>query len=121
MPESVPMPLKTLLWRGWRKKCPQCGEGPLYKKWLAFREQCPNCGLKYVRDQGDILGPMVFIDRIFFLIPMVTVFCFCMPDAPPSLYIPSGAVMIILFVRTMPNRNGVCLAFDYYLRNHDNA
>jgi uncharacterized protein (DUF983 family) len=114
--EQNTLSLKTVLKRGWRKKCPRCGQGQIFKKFLTLHDECSNCGLVYLPDQGDLLGPMIFIDRVVFLIPMVTIFCFCVPHASPLVYIPTGALMTFLLVYTMPNRNGVCLAVDYYLR-----
>ena len=38
-------PLKPAVWRGWRRKCPQCGTGPLMKSYLKVRETCRKCGL----------------------------------------------------------------------------
>lgn len=102
--------------RGWRKKCPRCGKGPLFVRGLTLHDTCSECGLVYLPDQGDLLGPMIFFDRVLFLIPMVTIFCFCIPHSSPWVYLPSGAVMMILLIGTMPNRNGVFLAIDYYLR-----
>lgn len=88
----------------------------MFKRALTLHEQCAVCGLVFLEDQGDLLGPMILIDRFVFLIPMVTIFCFCIPHAPRAVYLPSGGLMLFLLFYTMPNRNGVCLAFDYYLR-----
>jgi len=114
--ERRDVPLKTLLWRGWRKRCPRCGEGPLYRRWLTLHDRCPVCGLRYLADQGDLFGLMVLVDRAFFLIPFITVFCFCLPNPRPWVYLVSCALMIFLLLFTLPNRNGASLAFDYYLR-----
>jgi hypothetical protein len=86
---------------------------------LKLRDNCPVCGLKYLRDQGDLLGPMVFIDRLFFLIPLVTLFCFCIPHAKPWFYIPFSILAVAVLILTLPNRNGVSLAFDYYFRRDE--
>lgn len=115
---SAPLPLKTLVWRGWRKRCPRCGQGPLFKRWLTLHQRCDHCDLEFLPDQGDLLGPMIFIDRVFFMIPIITVFCFIVPNAPAAVYFPCGCVMLVLLIFTMPNRNGACLALDYYLRNN---
>lgn len=48
-------------------KCPNCGEGSLYKSFLKLDEQCEHCGLDYgFADAGD--GPAVFVIMIVGLI-----------------------------------------------------
>src|SRR5689334_3309625 len=77
--QFVPYPipkLRTLLWRGWRKKCPQCGQGALYKRWLTLHERCPVCGLQYLANQGDLFGALMFLDRVLFIIPLIVLFYF---------------------------------------------
>ena len=44
---------------GLRSRCPRCGQGRLFKKFLELRERCESCGLSYTFiDTGD--GPAVF-------------------------------------------------------------
>lgn len=115
-----PLPdLKTLLKRGWRKKCPQCGEGDIYRRWLVLHERCSHCGLRYLTNQGDLFGPLIFFDRILFLIPFITVFYFRIWHPNLPLFLFAGGVMLYLLIFTMPNRNGLSLAFDYYLRRRE--
>jgi uncharacterized protein (DUF983 family) len=114
---SPPIPkLRTLLWRGWRKKCPQCGEGEIYQRWLKLREQCPECGLQYLPNQGDLWGPLLFLDRVLFIIPIIALFYFRIWHPNQFLFYLFGGIMIFVLVYTMPNRNGMSLAVDYLLR-----
>jgi len=113
--------LSTLLWRGWKKKCPRCGQGRLYQRWLTLNQRCSVCGLDYLQDQGDLFGPLVFFDRVLFLIPFIVVFGFVVKNPGPVVSVVSGGTMIYLLMFTLPNRNGACLAFDYYLRAKSEA
>jgi uncharacterized protein (DUF983 family) len=36
--------IRPALIRGWRRRCPHCGQGPLMKSYLAVRASCPVCG-----------------------------------------------------------------------------
>jgi len=38
-----PFSKKTALWRGLCGRCPNCGEGKLFKNYLTARERCENC------------------------------------------------------------------------------
>ena len=114
---NTPLPkLKTVLWRGWRLRCPQCGEGNIYKGWVSLHDRCPNCQLQYLRDQGDLWAYLVAADRALFIFPMVIMIYF-------RLYIPDSnwfyvlvVTLLIGFVWTLPHRNGMCLGVDYLIR-----
>ena len=36
-------PVWPAVWRGWRRRCPSCGSGPLLRGYLKVRDQCPVC------------------------------------------------------------------------------
>ncbi len=110
---SLP-PTRVLLARGWRRRCPQCGEGRLFNRWASLRENCSSCGLKYLENEGDIFGTIVLLDRVFFLIPMVVVF-FLVPMETTWRWI-VGGVLLFTLIYTFPHRMGLGLALDYLLR-----
>ena len=115
MQEELP-PTKTLLYRGWRRRCPQCGQGLLFRHWFKIRENCSHCGLKYLENEGDVFGFVVLADRIFFLIPLVVIFFF-IPFAEHSIWRwVWGIGLLFLLVYTFPHRLGVGLAIDYLIR-----
>jgi uncharacterized protein (DUF983 family) len=48
---------------GLKQRCPRCGEGKLYKRFLKVAEKCDRCDLDFSEiDSGD--GPAVFIIMI---------------------------------------------------------
>lgn len=52
--------LGSVISRGLRGRCPQCGEGPLFRGFLNLRPRCEHCGLDYgFADAGD--GPAIFV------------------------------------------------------------
>jgi uncharacterized protein (DUF983 family) len=56
---------------GLRGRCPQCGEGALFKGFLSFHESCEGCGADFsIEDAGD--GPTVFVIFIvgILIVPM---------------------------------------------------
>jgi uncharacterized protein (DUF983 family) len=115
MSEPIPK-LSTLLWRGCRKRCPQCGQGALYQRWMKLHDHCSVCGLQYLPNQGDLWGPLVFVDRIVFLIPLVVLFYFLRWHPNPIILALFGGAMLFLLVYTVPHRNGISVALDYLIR-----
>ena len=56
---------------GLRGKCPQCGEGSLFKGFLSFHDRCEACHADFtIEDAGD--GPTVFVIFLvgIFIVPM---------------------------------------------------
>jgi uncharacterized protein (DUF983 family) len=39
--------------RGWRRRCPCCGQGPLLKGYLKVRDTCPVCGQEFHHHRAD--------------------------------------------------------------------
>ena len=108
--------LRTLLWRGCRKKCPQCGQGAIYRRWNTLRENCEVCGLRLLTDQGDLWGFLLLVDRALFILPLIVLIYFQLYN-PGSIwfYVFAGALLLGLVV-TLPHRNGLSLALDYLIR-----
>ena len=67
-------PWGRMLWRGLRKRCPNCGAGHVYETWFRMRDRCPQCGLKFEREPGFFVGAYL----INFAISIVLLFLLCM-------------------------------------------
>ncbi|MGJ8536285.1 MAG: DUF983 domain-containing protein [Parasphingopyxis sp.] len=39
--------LQWILHCGWKNRCPHCGEGKMFYRWLKLIDTCPVCGLNY--------------------------------------------------------------------------
>ncbi len=108
--------LWTLLARGVRRRCPQCGRGPLFKHLNVMHERCAVCGLRYLDNQGDLFGYLFVLDRALFILPLIALVFF-------RLYVPSSrwfygifALLMIALVSTLPQRTGISVAIDYLFR-----
>ena len=65
---------KTALWRGWRGRCPRCGEGPLFGSFLKMLSRCPACGLgnePYRADDAPAYFTIFAVGHI--IVPLVLV------------------------------------------------
>jgi uncharacterized protein (DUF983 family) len=116
---SGPIPrLRTVLWRGCRRRCPHCGEGAIYKGWVKLHDHCPHCNLQYLSDQGDLWAYLVAVDRALFILPLIVLIYFRL-YLPESIwfYLFTGGLMFG-FVYTLPHRNGMALGVDYLIRRN---
>ncbi|MEO1678530.1 MAG: DUF983 domain-containing protein [Pseudomonadota bacterium] len=92
--EPAPRPLRPALRRGWRRRCPCCGAGPLYQSYLKVRDRCPVCGeaLHHQRADdgpayltilivGHLMAPILHLSWVWFepeplvLATLLTLFC----------------------------------------------
>jgi len=49
------------IWRGARRRCPRCGEGRLFAKYLKLVEHCATCGEDYREIHADDMPPWLTI------------------------------------------------------------
>lgn len=110
-----PRNLFAILWRGLGKRCPRCGQAPQFESWFTLHERCSQCSLQFEKTPGDTWGFWVLGDRIFIAITIALIFFGLSPDTWQErvLFL---TVIIGATILTMPRRQGVCTALDYYVR-----
>lgn len=114
---NEPLPkLRTLLWRGARCRCPQCGRGPIYKGWVALHDRCSVCGLKFLADQGDLWVYLIALDRALFIFPFVVLIYFRLNNPGSIWFYLISAALVLGLIFTLPQRNGMGLSLDYFIR-----
>ncbi len=106
----------TLIRRGWTKKCPHCGIGPLFVKGIDLFDNCSNCGIQYLRNRGDYWGFLIVIDRALFILPLIVIIYFgWLPKTDWTIALFFVSVMGA-FVATASRRYGLCVGMDYLSR-----
>ncbi len=107
--------LGVVLRRSWKKHCPRCGKGALFRSWFKLRECCSVCGLAIQPRPGDTWGFWIIGDRIFVAVPMIALYLGFTPvEWFPRLFF--LGVVVALFFFTMPMRLGICVGLDYLAR-----
>lgn len=108
---SIPQALR----RGLRRRCPRCGEGPLFARGIRTLDRCPACGLVYQRDRGDTWMFMIITDRIPLLIGIAIVYFGFHPQSPAAI---AGFFVVLAasVLGTIRERQGLALAVDYLVR-----
>ena len=115
MGTQVKVPIGLVLRRGWRRRCPRCGEGALFRKWIHAFERCPVCNVIYLRNYGDIWIWVIFTDRIPIFAGIVAVYF----GFQSTRWWFAAAFFIAMFVpliATMRERQGLAIALDYIWR-----
>ena len=107
--------LLPTLWRGLRRRCPHCGCGALFVRWITLHRQCTACGLVYLRNQGDIWFFWIVMDRIPILAGIAGIYF----GFRVSTWLEGAAFFLALagpLVATMPQRQGAAIALNYLSR-----
>lgn len=90
-------PPKSLFFRrALRKRCPQCGDGPLFRSFARLRETCSVCGLQYRRESGSQTGAMYFcaaVTEIFAAGLALALYFFTDWSAPLALGVGTALVL----------------------------
>ena len=106
---------RTVLSRGLRGKCPRCGEGELFAKWVKTKLRCDVCNLLYQRDYGDIWMFTNIMDRLPIFLGIIALFFgFRVTNVWSGVLFLS--LMVIPMAATVKHRQGLALALDYLWR-----
>lgn len=106
--------IRQAIARGLRKRCPRCGEGPLFAGWNRLRERCPVCGLVYEPGTGDSWFFMYMTTAGMTGVLVVAMFLI----RPAVLWV--GQVIVVLvglavMGLSLPYRKGIAVAIDYLI------
>ena len=112
-------PLKPAMLRGWRRRCPRCGAGPVLRGYLAVRDTCPSCGqaLHHHRaDDGPAYMTIMIVGHVMAPLILIT-FAHYRPD---PLVLASvftvGTVALSLYL--LPRLKGMLIAIQWAKRMH---
>lgn len=112
-PRAPEPPLSRAIWRGFRMRCPRCGEGPVLRAYLKVRDECPACreALHHARADdgpayltilvvGHLMAPLIlWVYPVFRPSPLVTAAIFSAFAVALSLYLLPRFKGVILAVQ----------------------
>jgi uncharacterized protein (DUF983 family) len=119
IPDDAQRPLVEAMWRGFREKCPACGEGKLFRKYLKVVDRCDKCGEEMHHHRADDAPPYFTI----FIVGHVIVGGILVLEqafAPPTwvhlaIWLPLTLIMSLLF---LPRVKGALVGLQWALRMH---
>ena len=115
------LPLGTLLSRGLRLRCPNCGKGKLYLSWFKMRDRCQACGVVLERQEEGYRAVSLFMNVVvaeaIFVVVLVTWIVLSWPDVNwTTVQWVSVAAVMVSPVLTYPFSRAVFLAGDMRFR-----
>ncbi len=97
-PNPAPPGWPTLLWRGARRRCPACGTGGLFTRWVRMVERCPGCGMRFEREEGFFLGVYfmnITLTQVVLMAYVAIAFVLTLPDAPMAAILAGAAAIAV--------------------------
>jgi uncharacterized protein (DUF983 family) len=109
----------TALRRGFRGRCPRCGEGKLFRAFLKVDDHCSVCELDYTPHRADDLPAYLVIIIVgHIVVPMILwIETDYSPSVPLQLSIYLPLVLILSLVLLQPVK-GAVVGVQWALRMH---
>jgi uncharacterized protein (DUF983 family) len=111
--------LRPALLRGWRRRCPQCGQGPLLKNYLTVRATCPVCGEAFHHHRADDGPAYLTILIVGHLMAPALLWAFTTFRPDPMILASSFTVATVaLSLYLLPRLKGAIVGFQWAKRMH---
>jgi uncharacterized protein (DUF983 family) len=111
--------VRSALLRGWRRRCPACGEGPMMESFLTVARACPVCGTElhhHRADDGPAWATMLITGHLMAPL-MLMVFLAFRPQAW-VMALGFSVVFVGLSLWLLPRLKGVFVGLQWAKRMH---
>jgi uncharacterized protein (DUF983 family) len=106
--------------RGWGQRCPACGEGRMFYKYLKVCDACDNCGEELHHHQADDAPPYLTIFVVGHVIGALMLagheYNFNLSIWTEALLYPIIGLLVALW--TLPRIKGALIGYQWALRMH---
>lgn len=117
--DPAPRATKAAIRRGFRRRCPNCGDAPLFEGYLRVRDRCAACGEDFHHhraDDGPAYLTILVVGHIMAPIILVAYDRF-RPD-PLVLATVLGTACVALSLWLLPRLKGVVVGIQWARRMH---
>lgn len=121
-PALPPIPPRRVMFaRALQRRCPVCGGGPLFRRWIVMVDHCPACGIRMRRgEDGYTLGALwfnLFLAELITTTTLVVTLVRTWPDPPwDTLQVVGPIEAVVMPLLVWPFARTLFLAFDLCFR-----
>lgn len=115
--QEADRPVKPALWKGWRRRCPNCGEGAMFEGYLKVRDTCTHCGedlSPQKADDGPAYLTMLVVGHL--MAPILHVVAFEWRPAPWVIATVFSIGCVALSLYLLPRIKGGIVAYQWAKR-----
>jgi len=112
-------PIKQALLRGFKCKCPNCGNGPMLRDYLKVRDECPVCGEELFHqraDDGPAWATIIISGHI--LAPLMLIVYTAFRPEGWVMALGFSVVFLALALFLLPRLKGMFVALQWSRRMH---
>lgn len=112
-------PLGPALLRGWRRRCPNCGGGPMMGGYVTVRPSCASCGEAFHHHRADDAPAWTTILIVGHVI--VSLLLFVETNFSPPLWVHWAVwptLTLAMSIWLLPRLKGMIVAFQWSRRMH---
>lgn len=118
-PASTTREMRTSMLRGWRRRCPNCGSGPMMKSYLKVRDSCAVCGEELHHHRADDGPPYLTLLIVGHIIGPAMLWYFVAFEPDPysfmAIFMVAAAALSLWF---LPRLKGVIVGVQWASRMH---
>lgn len=112
-------PLWPALRRGFRRRCPNCAAGSMFRGYLSIRDTCPVCGQELHHQRaGDIAALATFVIVTLVMAPLIVVTQFLLQPEPLIMISVFSVGTVALSLYLLPRFKGAVIAWQWARRKH---
>jgi uncharacterized protein (DUF983 family) len=107
-------PRRPAMLRGWRRKCPSCGSGPLLHSYLKVHDQCTVCEQEFHHHRADD-GPAYLTILVVgqLMAPLLHVVFVQFRPEPITLFTIFAVGTVALSLYLLPRLKGALIGFQW--------
>lgn len=116
---SEARPVRDAMLRGWRRRCPKCGSGPMLRGYLKVRDTCAVCGeaLHHHRaDDGPAYMTILIVGHI--MAPLILIAYTAYRPEPLVLASVFSVGCVALSLYLLPRLKGLIVGLQWAKRLH---
>ena len=112
-----PRPMGQAMLRGWRRRCPNCGSGPMLKGYLKVRDTCPVCDQALHHHRADDGPPYLTLLIVGHIIGPAMLWFFVAYEPDPytfmAIFMVASTALSLWF---LPRLKGMLVAIQWASR-----
>ena len=109
----------TSMWRGFRCRCPHCGEGRMFRSYLKVADSCPACGEELHHHRADDFPAYIVIMIVGHVVVAAMLVGALQTEWPDWLHMTlwPGLALVLVFALLQPVK-GAIVGLQWALRMH---
>ena len=111
--------LTPALLKGLARKCPRCGDAPLFSGYLSVRDDCEACGQEFYHHRADDMPPWMTILIVGHIVVPLMLSTATGTDWPDWVHMTLWpALVLVLSLSILPFAKGFVIALQWALKMH---